>query len=58
MTVIMGFVLELLIKTWCTKIEKPSVRILKEMTYDEYRFLSGFENNKKKDKRGTADGDD
>lgn len=47
LTVIIGFAFELLIKTLCVKIEKPSVRILKEMTYDEYRLLSGLDNNKK-----------
>lgn len=50
--VIMGFAFEVLIKTLCIKIEKPCVRILKEMTYGEYRLLSSLEDNKKKGKRG------
>ena len=58
LTVIMGFVFELLIKTLCINIEKLSVRILKEMTYDEYRLLSSLENNNKKENRGKENGDD
>ena len=50
--IIMGFAFELLIKTLCIKTEKPRVRILKEMTYGEYRLLSSLEDNKKKEKHG------
>lgn len=45
-----GFAFDLLIKTSCIKTEKISVRIIKEMTYGEYKLLISYENNNKKEK--------
>lgn len=46
-----GFALDLLVKTSCTRIEKLCVRIMKEMTYSQYKLLIDAEKNKKSKKQ-------